>query len=218
MERRPYEQQFPRPQPPAQWRRKGGLQPPVAGKFIRERYLSFAPPVWYDLLVIACIVGGLGLALAGMRYPDLLGFGNEDIPKYAGGATFLAGLWAAFSNERMRCDLRNRTYSRLEGHGPFKRVHFGHLQNLHALVLYSENYPIALDGGRTVVYRLVLYWKGSAEPLLVVEQHYAPVPTGAPLNYSAGYMFQQGQRYAHALGIPFVDRSMVHSPAPLAVI
>jgi hypothetical protein len=184
--------------------------------------LTFAPPIWYDVLVGLCLAFGVysGLGVAGlvsfqMFDPQMFG---ATLLVLAIGVT-LAGLWAALSNERMACDLRARTYVRLEGQGIAKRVTRGSLNELYGLVLMSQDTMLpGLGGGRSVVYRLVLYWKGSKEPLLVVERVSGSIPLNTPLNAGAGAMAQRGYRYAQALGVPYYDYSHVNSPGPLPVV
>jgi len=211
------------PQQPVRWRTKGGLETPLRGRFIGEmKRLTFAPPIWYDVLVGLCLAFGVysGLGVAGlvsfqMFDPQMFG---ATLLVLAIGVT-LAGLWAALSNERMACDLRARTYVRLEGQGIAKRVTRGSLNELYGLVLMSQDTMLpGLGGGRSVVYRLVLYWKGSKEPLLVVERVSGSIPLNTPLNAGAGAMAQRGYRYAQALGVPYYDYSHVNSPGPLPVV
>ena len=131
----------------------------------------------------------------------------------------LSGLWAALSNERMSCDLRNRTYTRFEGQSLAKRVSRGSLSELYGLVLMSQDTMLpGLGGGRTVVYRVVLYWKGSKEPLLVVDRESVTIPINAPLNAGSAAIGQRGYRYAQGLGVPYYDYSNVNSPGPLPVV
>lgn len=206
-----------RQQLPWNWRRKGGLETPLQGRVIGERKVTFAPPIWYDGLVFLCIFG------APLAY--FLGRSGVPVPIFSAPvsgfwvsiAVCVAGLWAALSNERMACDLRARTYARLEGQSLRKRITRGSLSELDALVLTAEEYlPGAL--GHVVIYRLVLHWKGSKEPLLVVERESASIPTGAQLNYGAGRILQRGARYAKMLGVPFYDNSYFHSGSPVPVV
>ncbi len=202
------------------WRTKGGLETPLVGRFFGEnKRLTFAPPRWYDLLVVICLVGGLSLLLASFGIIRMDVFeGYQEIVMFAGFAVALAGIWGAMSNERMACDLRARTYARLEGQGISKRVTRGSLNELHGLVLTSQEIPIPSIGGRAVIYRLVLYWKHSKEPLLIVARDHRSVPFGQPLNAAAGLIAHVGQRYAKAMAIPFYDHSFVSSSGPLAVV
>jgi hypothetical protein len=198
------------------WRRKGGLETPLGGRFLGEaKWLLFSPPIWYDVLVVACIIGGPVMALLGPRFGwPIVGFQPNAF--WVGTTVCLAGLWGALSSERMTCDLRNRTYSRLEGQSLGKRLTRGSLAELDAVVLYAEEYPVALMG-RTVIYRLVIHWKGNKEPLLVVDRESHSIG-GGPLNSGAARIAQRGTRYAQALGVSFYDNSYFHRPAPVPVL
>ena len=201
------------------WRRKGGLETPLHGRFGKEnRRLSFAPPLWYDILVVACLVGGPTFAAWGFVRGSLPFLGDPGIGLFVGIAVGFAGLWGAFSSERMVCNLTYRTYVRFEGQSLIKRIVRGSLDELQALVLVAEEFPLPTLGGRTVIYRLVLHWKGSKEPLLIAEREMHAIPYGARLNYLAGPILQRGMAYAQALGVPFYDNSYFHSPCPLPVV
>lgn len=208
------------PQQPLTWRTKGGLETPLLGRIYGEnKRLTFAPPYWYDALVVACVFGGFFALLGAFGLVHIGIFnGYEEILQFAGFAVMLAGIWGAASNERMACDLRNGTYARLEGQGFRKRVTRGSLSELQAIVLMSQEIPIPVLGGRPVVYRLVLYWKHSKEPLLIIGRDERQVPMGQPLNAGAGPIAYNGQRYAQALGIPFYDNSYMNSAGPLSVV
>jgi hypothetical protein len=199
------------------FRRKGGLETPLGGRFIGEaKWLMFAPPAWYDALVVGCIVAGPTMALFGPRF-GWFAVSVQPNAFIVGVCVCVAGLWGALSSERMTCDLRNRTYYRREGQGFGKRATRGGLNELDAVVLSTEEYPLALLG-KTVIYRLVIHWKGSKEPLLVVEQETHTLGPGSPLNKAAGGIAQRGARYAQAMGVPFYDNSYFHSSAPVPVL
>ncbi|GEM_PF-630835 len=201
------------------WRRKGGLETPLIGRFYGEgRRLFFAPPLWYDGLVNLCIVGGSAYALLALFWGDGFPLWGGPLGMFFALLVVLAGVWGALSSERMVCDLRSRTYTRKEGHGLKKRITKGSLNDLDALVLTSEVPPIAGPGGLAVIYRLVLYWKHSQEPLLVVERESHLVPPGAPLNFMAEGILKRGAEYSRALGIRYFDNSHFHSPGPVPVL
>lgn len=184
------------------------------GRFIGEdKKLVFAPPHWYDGLVMICLVGGALVAASGLFVRWLDGFGLPEWRLWTGIAVVLAGVWAALSNERMTCDLRARTFHRLEGKGPLKRWTRGRLNDLDAVVLLSE--AKILPTGPVVVYRIVLHWKGSRMPLLVVGQSLHSLAAGASLNHMAGPMAALAHRYSSVLGLPFFDNAHFHSPEPL---
>jgi len=189
-------------------RRKVGLETPLVGRFWGEnRRLLFAPPVWYDSLVLVCILGAA--AWVGFR---LATGGGLNLVALAVG---LAGVWAALSSERMTIDLKARTYVRREGQGVFKRIRRGSVNAIDAVVLTTEVYPVGVIGGQLVIYRLLLYWKGAAEPVFVAERQESTISSGAPLNQNAGGMLQRGERYAKAMAIPFYDNSYYASPPPI---
>lgn len=165
--------------------------------------MVFAPPYWYDGLVIACFVGGTVIFFIG-GFMSFIGF-----------LVFCAAIWAVLSNERIACNMALGTYARMEGQGLVKRFVKGSLRDLDALVLITEDVPVPVMGPRTVIYRLVLHWKGSALPPLVVEREMRSISGGGPLNAAAGLILSRGQRYARALGIPFYDNSYYASPSPL---
>lgn len=202
------------------WRSKGGLETPLIGRIYGEnKRITFAPPYWYDLLVVLCVLGGVLAILISFGIVRMGFFeGYEEILTFVGVAVVLSGIWAALSNERMACDLRARTYARLEGQGFRKRITRGSLNELHALVLMSQEIPVPVIGGRPVIYRLVLYWKNSKEPLLIVARDERSVPIGQPINAGAGPIAHNGHRYANALGVQFYDNSYISSAGPLSVV
>lgn len=190
-------------------RRKGGLETPLVGRFSKENTrLVFAPPLWYDALVLICILAGIVLSLKNFMEGDHLW-------SFIFLLVLLAGIWGALSNERMVCDLRARTYARLEGQNFFqKRVTRGSMDELDAVVLMAENAP--LQG--QVIYRLVIYWKGMRQPLLVVERDPQRAPPGMPINYKAGRLLQRGSVYAQYMRLPFYDNSHLRGRSPVPVI
>jgi hypothetical protein len=199
---------------PGSWgpQRKVGLETPLVGRFWGEnKLLVFAPPLWYQGLVLACLVGGGVLFFAGWlgwRWVPLFQIGF-----WLGPAVFLAGVWAAASMEYAVFDLRSRTYVRREGRGFVKRGRQGSLAELDAVVVYGEEYPYAVVS-RMAVYRTVVHWKNSVVPLLVTERESAQLGAGAPLNAQSAKIVARAERYAQALGTKFFDNSYFHSPAP----
>jgi hypothetical protein len=199
-------------------RKRAGLETPLSGRFYGEnKRLVFAPPLWYDLLVAVCIFGGLGFAAYALMNGGLQ-IGNAPLLGFfLGVMVTVAGVWAAFSNERMACDLRRRTYARLEGQGLGKRLTRGSLDELDAVVLLTEEWAVPLGGSRPVIYRLVLHWRGAMQPLVVVGVERHMLRQNEPLNSRAGLMLNKGSRYAHALGVTFYDNSYYPSPCPVRV-
>ena len=202
---------------------KVGLETPLRGRFVGEnKKLIFAPPHWYEVLVRVCIIGGIVASL--LSFLGIIfqaeGYG---FVRWVGLAVAAAGIWAYLSNERLVCDLVNRNYLRREGRGAFQRQSKGSLNELDALVLLAgHGLPGKFMGPlvpvNLVTYRLVLHWKGSRHPLLVVEQFDVDLPNGAPINHRAGHLVTLGSRYAASLQIPFFDNSYFISPDPLAPI
>lgn len=193
-------------------RRKAGLETPLKGRFRREgTRLSFAPPLWYDILVVACVAGAPLIGVLGSERLGLVAWGTAL-------AVLFAGIWGALSSERMACDLRSRTYARLEGQGIGKRLTRGSLEELDAVVLVVQELPLQSLGGATMVYRLVLHWRGAACPPLVIGRRVVNVARGTPLQARAGPLFALGQHYAAALGVRFFDNSSFLSPAPLQAL
>lgn len=208
---------FERGRPPVPSRSKTGLETPLEGRFAKEnRRLVFAPPVWYDLLIVACILTGLGLIALSFFAPA---FAPLQFYGYFVGTMIAgAGIWGALSNERMSCNITAKTYARLEGQGLRKRLVQGTLTELDAIVLVSEESLFAIPGSRGVIYRLVLHWKGSSYPLLVVEREVRAIASNVPINHSAGAILQRGQSYAQALGVRFFDNSYFSSPCPVPFV
>jgi len=191
-------------------RSKAGLETPLQGRFYGEaKRLVFAPPLWYDALVVLCIGGG---AFAFVTQMMAEGMG---IWALTGLLVSLAGIWGGISNERMICDLRSRRYARLEGQGFKMHVARGSLDDLEALVLAAEQYPHGLGIGVPVIYRLVLHWKGQREPLLVIEREMRNLPYSVPVSQGAQKILQRGMRYAQALKVKYYDNSSVLTGSPV---
>lgn len=208
------------PQPVLLWRSKTGLETPLQGRFMRENTrLIIAPPRWYDVLVVSCVgfgaflfLGDLGLAHLGIFEQ------TEHVFTFIGLSVIGAGVWAAFSNERMTIDVRGRTYARLEGQFVGKRLTRGSLNELQGVVLMSQELTFGIIGARQVIYRLVVYWKGSKEPPLVIARDERSLPVGVPINAAAGQIAQWGQVVSKSMGVPFYDYSYQNSAGPLAAI
>lgn len=195
-------------------RTKLGLETPLRGRFWGEnKRLLFAPPIWYDWFVIVVVAAGVLMAFFGYFVPILPGlFPNWWL--FTGLAVAAAGVLGYLSSERMTIDIRQRTYTRREGSGVLKRVTKGSLNDIDALVLQASESLTPSLLGRSVVYRLVLFWKNGREPLLVCEQFAAAIPVGAAINAGAGLMLQKGHRYAQEMKLPFYDNSHFHSADP----
>lgn len=194
---------------------KNGLETPLVGRYVGEKWLVFAPPIWYDILTWCCMV--CGVWAFGSVFVSSLQFGVGGILPGAvniwfGPALFVAGLWAQLSSERMRIQVQNRSYVRREGQGAFKRVTHGSMKDVDAIVLIAE--PYAANPGM-VVYRAVMYWKGQKEPPLVIEQAYVHIGVGSALQSGNGVILKKSAEHARRLGVSFYDNSYFASPAPL---
>lgn len=196
--------------------RRAGLETPLSVRFLGERAVAFAPSWGYDALIVACLLSPIYGAWRWLRW-EPLGFMHPGIFFGATLAAALGGVWALFSMDRMVCDLRGRSYLRLEGSGAWKRVRRGSLDELDAVVLTAEQVP-SIAGGQAAVYRLVVHWKRASLPPLVAERRLCHLPSGVPLNYSAAPWVGKGSRLAAALRVPFYDNSYFHSPCPIPPI
>ncbi|MBS1704683.1 MAG: hypothetical protein JST40_02330 [Armatimonadetes bacterium] len=188
-------------------------------RYLEERrILSFAPPLWYEMLVRGVFVVA-GLCLIKGFFPTL---GTDWLPFWSintGGYWMIlglalagAGLWAYLSNERLVCDLRKGTYLRFEAN----RILRGSLAELDAIVLITEVNPPSFHG--KMIYRLVLHWKNAVHPLLVLETAMFPFVQGMALNSSSAQIAARGNYFAQILGLKFFDNSHFASPNPVPVI
>jgi len=194
-------------------RTKLGLETPLEGRFWGEnKRLLFAPPLWYDSFVVVVLVVGVLMAIGG--FFNLFPFIASSIWFLTGLAVIASAILGFLSSERMTVDLRQKTYARREGQGPFKRVTRGPVSEIDAMVLQASEFIAPTLNGRAVTYRLVLFWKNNKEPLLVCERFNAAVPFGSPFNAGAGVMLQKGIRYAKEMGLPFYDNSHFNQPDP----
>ena len=193
-------------------RRKGGLETPLEGRMAREnRRLIFAPPLWYDILVGISFFGGL-LTL-GYSFLE-----SDSFLSFLGTAVALSGAWAAISNERMVCNLTDRTYRRVEGKGLRRRIVQGRLDELDAVVLTAEVSPFLLPAAQAVIYRLLVHWKGARHPLLVVGRESHTLAGNSPINAAASRMASIGLAYANHLGVKFFDNSYFHGANPVPIL
>lgn len=199
---------------------KVGLETPLQGRLWRETRLIFAPPLWYDILTWGCIVVG-GLIFLSFCVPVIdmimtpVGFLKQ---LWLGPALVLAGLWGQLSNERMTVDLKNKSYARREGQGLFKRVIKGRVSDIDAVVATTEIYPIPSGVGQTVIYRVVLHWKGHQHPPLAVAIQTVNLSLGAPLNSAAGKILAEGASHARMMGVPFYDNTYFVGGGPIRPI
>lgn len=191
------------------------LETPLGGRFLKEkRILFFGPPPWYMQLMWATVGGGIAFILWGL-FLQVTQRGSPFYFGWVGVMLLMAGIWAFGSLQRITFDLRTKTYRRWHGPGFLPRLYAGPLESLHSMVLMAEDK--FLPTGRTVVYRLVLYWKNPREPLMVVQQQSVPLPTNMPINAAVHAIGSAGWEYAQALGIPWQDISQTHQPCPIPV-
>lgn len=211
----PYRYENPNLGQPIRPRAKIGLETPLVGRFWGEnKRLIFAPPLWYDWFVVLVVLLGLWMiATAKWGTPP---FQDPYWFLWVGICVLGAGVLALLSSERMVLDLRQRTYWRREGQGPFKRTTRGRLDELDAFVLQASEYPLGLN--RTVIYRVVIFWKGHKEPCFIGDRQSMSIGGGAPLNAGAGMLLQKAMRYSKEAQLPLFDNSYFHSPDPLRLI
>jgi hypothetical protein len=195
------------------------LETPLYGKFLGEnKRLLFAPTGPYYGLVRACVFLGFGGAFLGFLASPL----NVALPIYnewwiwTGVAVGCSGLLGAASMQSLVFDLREKTYRRRLGGGPFVGSSRGRLSDLDALVIIAEPNARMMQGG--VTYHLVLHWKGQKEPSAVIQQETRLLPPGQPLNAGAAYLLQVGMKYAAALEVPFYDNSYFASSNPVSFL
>jgi hypothetical protein len=188
------------------------LETPLFGRFQGEnKRLVFAAPGLYHALIRVTATVGIVMVLAS--------FAPVELPLYGGwwfmvGAMLIgAAVLAAFSLQTIVFDLRERTYRRRQGPGLVPRFSRGRLDDLDALVVIAEPNPSGIPP--VVTFHMVLHWKGSREPIMVVQRESRPFSPGQPLNANATHFLQLGMRYSHALGIKFFDNSYYASPCPV---
>ncbi len=192
------------------------LETPLTGRFVKENQgLVFAPPSAYFALINGTLAAGcafLALGAAG-TFGLPVASGREWWFLMTGGMVVFAAIFANLSLARISFDLRERTYRRRQGPGLLPQSTYGSLSRLEAILLLSE--LNARSSAGTVTYHLVLYWKGGAEPLMVLQNETYALTPGQPLNFRAGALYQAGMHYAKVLGVPFADRSSAPSPCPV---
>jgi len=207
----PIQPQYVRP------RTKLGLETPLVGRFWGEnKRLIIAPPIWYDTFVILVVL--VGLWMLGVGLFGTPSFQDGTWFTWVGTAVFAAGILGALSSERMVMDLRQRTYWRREGQGPFKRFTRGSLNEIDAIVLQAGESLTPTLGGRTVIYRICFFWKGNKEPVFIADRDRVVLPMGSMMNAKAGPLLQRASRYSKEAQIPVFDNSYFSSPDPLRLI
>jgi hypothetical protein len=189
------------------------LETPLSGRFMRERYLVFAPPNRYLGLVGACFFGGLILIVTGISAGAYWMF--------VGTMVTVAGVWGALSLNWLAFDLRDRTYARRDGAASSTRYAKGSLDELEALFVLAEDrtsFGKLMTRERAVTYRIVLQWKGMRLPSVILEQDYRAVPANMPLVNGAATSLMAAERYGRALSIPVVNHAhvSVSNPIPTA--
>ncbi len=176
--------------------RRPGLEVPIQGRLIKESILFFGPPAWHDALVFACLGVGAALALAALAGAVFLHF-------WVGPAVFLAGLWGLLSTERLVVNLKTGVYH-LQVQ-PRWKVARGSISEWDALNVVAENrgLPGISDGSSwSVVYHLVLHWKGARKPPMVLQRQSAVVPAGCSLETAAQPLVTQASSFGRLMGLP----------------
>lgn len=187
------------------------LETPLVGRFQGEgRRITFSAPAPYHALVRGTALLGVAMVLATALPVEL--------PIYTtwwwmvGTLLILAAVAAAFSLQMISFDLRERTYRRRQGPGLIPRFSRGKLDELDAIVILADPRPGIPP---TVTLHMVLHWKGSREPIMVLQREVHGLPAGQAMNANAGPILQAGMRYAQALGVKFFDNSYFASPCPV---
>lgn len=177
---------------------------------IGEQRLLFAAPIWYEVLVSTCVVGGLALAYWAWQHPYSFPlFGVKGVWAIAWLAVAVSGLWAALSVDRLVVDLRQRTYERWEGSGFWLRRGSGPLTAVDAIVMSAEHINHFGTVERMVV-RLTMYWVGHREPLMVLARKDMAVRENISL------MGRRGHELAQLMGVKFIDNSAHYSRKPIS--
>ncbi len=188
--------------------RRSGLEVPIQGRLIRETVLFFGPPAWHDALVFACLAGGAALSLSA-----LIGF--FFLHPWVGPAVFLAGLWGLLSTERLVVNLKTGTYH-LQVQPRWKIIK-GSISEWDALNIVAENRGLpGLSPGSSwsVVYHLVLHWKGGRKAPMVLQRLTASVPVGYPLEPAAQPLTAQASVFGRLMGLPVYLSLGGFSPNP----
>lgn len=188
------------------------LETPLTGRFLGEnrRLVFSAPAPYYALIRTVAAVGGVMV---------LLSFTPFDLPFYpgwwlmVGGLLVCAAVLAAFSLQIITFDLKERIYRRRQGPGLIPRFTRGRIDDLDAIVVVAETKPGIQP---MVVFHMVLHWKGSREPIMVLQRESHLLPSG-PINQNAGLFLQNAHRYSQALGIKFFDNSYFPGPNPMPI-
>ncbi len=188
--------------------RRTGLEVPIQGRLIRESVLFFGPPAWHDALVALCLAGGLFLSLATLIGQPFLHF-------WLGPAILFAGLWGLLSTERLAVNLRKGTYH-LQLH-PKWMVLKGTISEWDALNVVAERRDLPGLGSMSsasVVFHLVLHYKGGRRPPMVLSRLSASVPHGCPLEQAAQPLVSQASAYGRLMGLPVFLSLGGFSPNP----
>lgn len=188
--------------------RRPGLEVPIQGRLIRETILFFGPPAWHDALVFSCLAIGASLSLAALAGIVFLHF-------WFGPAVFLAGLWGLLSTERLVVNLKTGVYH-LQVQPKWQVVR-GSVSEWDALNVIAENRGLpGISAGATVsvVYHLVLHWKGARKPPMVLQRLAANVPVGQPLDVSAQPLVVQASSFGRLMGLPVYLSLGGFSPNP----
>lgn len=188
--------------------RRSGLEVPIKGRLIRESHLFFGPPAWHDALVFACISGGAILSFSAL-------LGAFFLHPWLGPAVFLAGLWGLLSTERLVVNLKTGVYHlQIQ---PKWRVVRGQISEWDALNVVAENRGlpgISSGASWSVVYHLVLHWKGGRRAPMVLQRLSASVPVGYPLEPGAAPLVAEASTFGRLMGLPVYLSLGGFSPNP----
>lgn len=188
--------------------RRTGLEVPIQGRLIRERILFFGPPAWHDALVALCLAGGLFLTISALA-------GSPFLHLWLGPAVMLAGVWGLLSTERLAVNLKKGSYH-LQLHPKWK-VQAGSISEWDALNIVAERRDLPGLGSASsasVVFHLVLHYKGGRKAPMVVSRLSASVPHGYPLESAAQPLIAQASAYGRMMGLPVYLSLGGFSPNP----
>lgn len=193
-------------------RSRTGLEVPIQGRLIRERILFFGPPAWHDALVALCLAGGLFMSVSAL-------LGHAFLHFWFGPAVMLAGLWGLLSTERLAVNLQKGTYH-LQVH-PRWKVQTGSTAEWDALNVVAERRDLpglGSSSSASVVFHLVLHYKGGRRAPMVINRLSAPVPHGYPLESAAQPLIAQASAYGRLMGLPVYLSLGGFSPNPRPLV
>ena len=186
------------------------MEPPAQSYRVGEHKILFAAPLWYEILVGFCVVGGLVLAYWAWQHPASFPMiGLASVWAWIWLLVVGAGVWAALSVDRLILDLKDRTYERWVGGGFWMKRSRGSLTYIDAVVMSAEHIQHFGTVERMVV-RLTMYWIGHREPVMVLARKDMVV------REDLSQMGKRGYELAQAIGVKFVDNSAHFSKKPFS--